>query len=93
MAAKEIAYDIDARERMLRGVQKLAKAVKSTLGPSGRVVILEKSFGAPTVTKDGVTVAKEIELEDTTWPVRWGTHPASANKGTPGVERFNFDHD
>ena len=65
MAAKEIAYDIDARERMLRGVQKLAKAVKSTLGPSGRVVILEKSFGAPTVTKDGVTVAKEIELEDT----------------------------
>jgi chaperonin GroEL len=64
MAAKQIAYDNDARERILRGVQKLAKAVKVTLGPSGRVVILEKSFGAPTVTKDGVTVAKEIELED-----------------------------
>ncbi|NNM27686.1 MAG: chaperonin GroEL, partial [Phycisphaerales bacterium] len=64
MAAKQIAYDIDARERMLRGIQKLSKAVKVTLGPSGRVVILEKSFGAPTVTKDGVTVAKEIELED-----------------------------
>ncbi len=64
MAAKQIAYDIDARERMLRGIQKLAKAVKTTLGPSGRVVILEKSFGSPTVTKDGVTVAKEIELDD-----------------------------
>jgi chaperonin GroEL len=64
MAAKQIAYDVDARERMLRGIQKLAKAVKVTLGPSGRVVILEKSFGAPTVTKDGVTVAKEIELDD-----------------------------
>ena len=64
MAAKQIAYDNDARERMLRGVQKLAKAVKVTLGPSGRVVVLEKSFGAPTVTKDGVTVAKEIELDD-----------------------------
>src|SRR5215813_4527172 len=64
MAAKQIAYDVDARERMLKGIQKLAKAVKVTLGPSGRVVVLEKSFGAPTVTKDGVTVAKEIELED-----------------------------
>jgi chaperonin GroEL len=64
MAAKQIAYDIDARERMLRGIQKLARAVKVTLGPTGRVVVLEKSFGAPTVTKDGVTVAKEVELED-----------------------------
>ena len=64
MAAKQIAYDNDARERILRGVQKLARAVKVTLGPSGRVVVLEKAFGAPTVTKDGVTVAKEIELED-----------------------------
>ena len=64
MAAKQIAYDVDARERMLRGIQKLAKAVKVTLGPSGRVVVLEKSFGAPVVTKDGVTVAKEIELDD-----------------------------
>ncbi len=64
MPAKQIAYDTDARERILRGVQKLAKAVKITLGPSGRVAVIEKSFGSPTVTKDGVTVAKEIELED-----------------------------
>jgi len=64
MAAKQIAYDTDARERILRGVQKLAHAVKVTLGPSGRVVVIQKSFGAPTVTKDGVTVAKEVELED-----------------------------
>ena len=64
MTAKQIAFDNEAREQMLRGIQKLAKAVKTTLGPSGRVVILEKSFGAPTVTKDGVTVAKEVELED-----------------------------
>ncbi len=64
MAAKQIAFETDARERILRGVQKLARAVKVTLGPSGRVVVLEKSFGSPLVTKDGVTVAKEIELED-----------------------------
>ncbi|MBL8763550.1 MAG: chaperonin GroEL [Phycisphaerae bacterium] len=64
MAAKQIAFNSDARERILRGVQKLARAVKVTLGPSGRVVVIEKSFGAPTVTKDGVTVAKEIEVED-----------------------------
>ena len=64
MAAKQISYENDARERILRGVQKLARAVKVTLGPAGRVVVLEKSFGAPTVTKDGVTLAKEIELED-----------------------------
>jgi len=64
MAAKQIAFNTDARERILKGVQKLANAVKVTLGPSGRVVVLEKSFGSPTVTKDGVTVAKEIELED-----------------------------
>ncbi|MCA9292608.1 MAG: chaperonin GroEL [Phycisphaerales bacterium] len=64
MAAKQIAFDVDAREKMLNGVRKLAQAVKVTLGPSGRVVVLEKSFGAPTVTKDGVTVAKEIELDD-----------------------------
>jgi chaperonin GroEL len=64
MAAKRIAYDQEARESILRGVKKLARAVKVTLGPSGRNVVLEKSFGSPTVTKDGVTVAKEIELED-----------------------------
>src|ERR1700721_1367551 len=64
MASKRIAYDQEAREAILRGVKKLARAVKVTLGPSGRNVVLEKSFGSPTVTKDGVTVAKEIELED-----------------------------
>ncbi|HRK30005.1 MAG TPA: chaperonin GroEL [Tepidisphaeraceae bacterium] len=64
MAAKKIAFDQEAREAIRRGVAKLARAVKVTLGPSGRNVVLEKSFGSPTVTKDGVTVAKEIELED-----------------------------
>ena len=64
MAAKKIAYDTEARAAIREGVRKLAKAVKITLGPCGRNVILEKSFGSPTVTKDGVTVAKEIELED-----------------------------
>src|SRR6188768_1910661 len=64
MSAKQIAFDSEAREAMRRGVSKLARAVKVTLGPKGRNVILQKSFGSPTVTKDGVTVAKEIELED-----------------------------
>jgi len=64
MAAKQIAYDMEAREAIRRGVRKLARAVKATLGPCGRNVVIEKSFGSPTVTKDGVTVAKEIELDD-----------------------------
>src|SRR5205814_9959020 len=64
MAAKQIAFDQEARDAMRKGVGKLARAVKVTLGPKGRNVILQKSFGSPTVTKDGVTVAKEIELED-----------------------------
>ena len=64
MAAKEVKFDVDAREKMLRGVDILANAVKVTLGPKGRNVVIEKSFGAPRSTKDGVTVAKEIELED-----------------------------
>src|SRR6195952_3228257 len=64
MAAKSIIFDTEAREAMRRGVKILARAVKVTLGPSGRNVVIEKSFGSPTVTKDGVTVAKEIELED-----------------------------
>ncbi len=64
MAKKRIVFDSEAREGIHRGVKKLADAVKVTLGPTGRVVVLEKSFGAPTVTKDGVSVAKEIELED-----------------------------
>ncbi len=64
MAAKQLSFDESARQSLLRGVEKLAKAVKATLGPSGRNVILDKKFGSPTITKDGVTVAKEIELED-----------------------------
>ena len=64
MAAKEIKYEMKAREAILKGMNTLSDAVRVTLGPRGRNVILEKSWGAPTVTKDGVTVAKEIELED-----------------------------
>src|ERR1700748_607481 len=64
MAAKEVKFAQDARDRMLRGVDILANAVKVTLGPKGRNVVLDKSFGAPRITKDGVTVAKEIELDD-----------------------------
>ena len=64
MGAKRIAFDHEARDAVRRGVHKLAKAVMVTLGPRGRNVVLEKSFGPPTVTKDGVTVAREIELED-----------------------------
>ena len=64
MSAKEVKFGVDARDRMLRGVDILNNAVKVTLGPKGRNVVLDKSFGAPRITKDGVTVAKEIELED-----------------------------
>src|SRR5690606_13211350 len=64
MAAKQVHFSTDARDKMLRGVNVLANAVKVTLGPKGRNVVIEKSFGAPRSTKDGVSVAKEIELED-----------------------------
>jgi chaperonin GroEL len=64
MSAKDVKFSTDARDRMLRGVDILANAVKVTLGPKGRNVVIDKSFGAPRITKDGVTVAKEIELED-----------------------------
>src|SRR3974390_1741512 len=64
MAAKDVRFGADAREKMLRGVDILADAVRVTLGPKGRNVLIEKSFGAPRSTKDGVTVAKEIELHD-----------------------------
>ena len=64
MAAKDVKFSGDARDRMLRGVDVLANAVKVTLGPKGRNVVIDKSFGAPRITKDGVTVAKEIELAD-----------------------------
>src|SRR5271167_1659407 len=64
MAAKQIVFNTDARAKLKRGVDQLADAVKVTLGPKGRNVVIDKKFGAPTITKDGVTVAKEIELED-----------------------------
>src|SRR6187200_2739604 len=64
MAAKILVFDEAARQAILRGVEKLTRAVKATLGPKGRNVVLDKKFGSPTVTKDGVTVAKEIELDD-----------------------------
>src|SRR5258708_9691254 len=64
MAAKDVRFSTDARDRLLRGVDLLANAVKVTLGPKGRNVVLDKSYGAPRITKDGVTVAKEIELSD-----------------------------
>jgi len=64
MAAKMVVFDIAAREKLLKGIDVLANAVKATLGPRGRNVVIEKSWGSPTVTKDGVTVAKEVELED-----------------------------
>src|SRR5437879_2725388 len=64
MAAKEVKFSVDARDRMLRGIDTLAHAVRVTLGPKGRNVVLDKSYGAPRITKDGVTVAKEIELDD-----------------------------
>ncbi|SEG72527.1 MULTISPECIES: TCP-1/cpn60 chaperonin family protein, partial [unclassified Methylobacterium] len=64
MSAKDVRFSVDARDKMLRGVELLANAVKVTLGPKGRNVVIEKSFGAPRITKDGVTVAKEIELVD-----------------------------
>src|ERR1035441_7942059 len=64
MAAKDVRFGSDARQRMMRGVDTLSEAVKITLGPKGRNVILDKSYGAPRITKDGVTVAKEVELSD-----------------------------
>src|SRR5512136_2805924 len=64
MSAKDVKFSVEARDSMLRGIDTLAHAVRVTLGPKGRNVVLDKSFGAPRVTKDGVTVAKEIELED-----------------------------
>src|SRR5258708_38984675 len=64
MAAKELLFNSDARAKLKRGVDALAEAVKVTLGPKGRNVVIDKKFGSPTVTKDGVTVAKEVELSD-----------------------------
>ena len=76
--SKQIFFEIEARNRMKKGVDVLANAVKVTLGPKGRNVVIEKKFGAPSVTKDGVTVAKEIELED-----------AIENKDLPTFGRYS----
>lgn len=93
MAVKEIKFGSDARAKMLKGVEILAKTVKVTLGPKGRNVILDKSYGAPKITKDGVSVAKEIELADKfenmapSWlrklPRRPPTRPATAPRPRP----------
>ncbi|MGB9860426.1 MAG: TCP-1/cpn60 chaperonin family protein, partial [Moorellaceae bacterium] len=64
MAAKQLAFDVEARRALERGVNAVAQAVKVTLGPKGRNVVLERKFGSPVITKDGVTVAKEVELKD-----------------------------
>ena len=89
MAAKDVRFGGDARQRMLRGVDILADAVKVTLGPKGRNVVLDKSFGAPRITKDGVTVAKEIELADKfenmarRWCARLRPRPATLQVTAP----------
>ena len=88
MAAKTISYGEEARQRILHGVNKLADAVKVTLGPKGRNVVIDKSFGAPRITKDGVTVAKEIELSDKFENMgepclRWKTPSCPETSGDP----------
>jgi len=85
MAAKDVLFANDARQKMLKGVNLLADAVKVTLGPKGRNVVLDKSYGAPTITKDGVSVAKAIELKDKfenmgAQMVRWPSHAATKNR-------------
>src|SRR5713226_2870103 len=95
--SKDILFDVQAREAILRGVNTLANAVKVTLGPKGRNVVLEKSFGSPTITKDGVTVAKEIELENgfenmvhrwsRRWPQRLPKSPAMEQPLPPSSRR------
>lgn len=95
--AKEIKYNVEAREMLKEGVDALSNAVKVTLGPKGRNVIIDKKFGAPQITKDGVTVAKEVELEDAIanrvrrWCARWRrrptTTPATARPPRPFLHR------
>src|ERR671926_453247 len=85
MAAKDVKFSSDAREKMLRGVDILADAVKVTLGPKGRNVVIEKSFGAPRITKDGVTVAKEIVLADAI--VREGAKAVAAGMNPMDLKR------
>ncbi len=95
--AKEIKFDIEARDLLKNGVDKLANAVKVTLGPKGRNVVIEKKFGAPQITKDGVTVAKEVELEDhfentgaqlvKAWPQRPETMPETEPRRQPSSHK------
>ncbi len=100
MAAKEVKFSTSARDKMLKGVDTLADAVKVTLGPKGRNVIIDKAFGAPRITKDGVSVAKEIELEDKfenmgaqmvrKSPPRPMTSPVTARRPRPFSPRRSF---
>ena len=87
--AKQIVYGNASRQGILRGVNSLANAVKVTLGPRGRNVILDRKFGAPTITKDGVTVAKEIELKDRsrTWARRWSRKWRARRRTSPAMAR------
>ena len=89
MAGKDIRFSTDARDRILRGVEILNNAVKVTLGPKGRNVVIEKSYGAPRITKDGVTVAKEIELADKfeNWAPNWCAKSPTSNMTPPATAR------
>ena len=84
--AKQIVHGEDSRRAILRGVNQLADAVKITLGPKGRNVVLDKKFGSPTITKDGVTVAKEIELKDPLENMGDGVHRRAALQALAGME-------
>jgi hypothetical protein len=96
MAAKEVEFSVDARDRMLRDIDILASAMRMTFGPKGRNVVLEKSFGAPRIIKDGVTVAKEIELEDKFENMgvqivrRWSRTPPIKRATVPPRRRFSL---
>ena len=87
MAAKDVRFSVDARDRMLHGIEIFTNAVRVTLGPKGRNVVLDKSYGAPRITKDGVTVAKEIELEEEfeIWARRWCAKSPRSHPTSPGM--------
>src|SRR5260370_2165193 len=89
MSAKDVKFSVDARDLMLRGVEILTDAVRVTLGPKGRNVVLDKSFGAPRITKDGVTVAKEIssKISSRTWARKWCAKSPRSPRTSPGMAR------
>src|SRR6266705_3379616 len=91
MAAKMLAFDAEARKSLLVGVQKLSRAVKSTLGPRGRNAVIDKGWGAPTITKDGVTVAEEVELKDKYENIGAKLVKEAASKTFDVVEGMQFD--